>query len=146
MSHSLASLRASELATRIVGLSGDLSAAADALVVDLGLTRARWQVLAAVHDRPATVAAVARELGLTRQSVRRSASRLVADGLAEQLPNRHHRRADLLAATVRGAEALASARRRHEAWAQEIADAVADHDLAAACRALHRLEQLVRRP
>jgi DNA-binding MarR family transcriptional regulator len=126
-----------------VGLSGDLSAVGDALVSDLGLSRARWQVLAAVHDCPATVAAVARQLGLTRQSVQRSASRLVADGLAELAPNPHHRRADLLAATAKGAEALASARRRHEAWAQKIADALADHDLAAACRVLHRLQQLL---
>lgn len=141
MPHSLASLRVSQIATQIVHLHSAISAAGDALVDDLGLTRARWEVLATVHDHPATVAAVARELGLARQSVQRSALRLLENGLAELRPNPHHRTADLLAATAAGAEALAVARRRHEAWAQEMADAIADDDLAAACRALHRLEQ-----
>lgn len=141
MPHSLASLRVSQLATQIIRLAGDLSASGDRLVSDLGLSSARWQVLATVSQRPATVASVARELGLSRQSVLRSARRLVDDGLAALVPNPDHRRARLLAPTARGARILAEVGRRHEAWAQRLVGDLGVGELATACRVLHRVEQ-----
>ncbi len=53
--------------------AGLLTAAGDVLARPAGQTSARWQVLAAVEDAPATVADVARALGLARQSVQREA-------------------------------------------------------------------------
>jgi DNA-binding MarR family transcriptional regulator len=142
--HSLASLRISQLATQVVRLAGDLTASGNLLVSDLALTSARWQVLASVLERPATVASIARELGLTRQSVLSSARRLVDDGLAELVQNPGHRRARLLAATRRGARVMAEVRRRHEAWAQRLAQAVAGDEVAVARRVLHQLEDHLR--
>ena len=144
MPHSLASLRVSQLATQVLSLYGHLTAEGDRLVADLGLTRARWQVLAAVLDRPTTVAAIARELGLARQSVQRTARLLVDENLAALQPNPDHRRAGLLAPTSRGEHIMAEVRRRHEIWAQRLAQAIASDEVATACRVLHRLEELLR--
>lgn len=143
MPHSLASLRVSQLATQVLSLHGHLTADGDRLVADLGLTRARWQVLAAVLDRPTTVAAIARELGLTRQSVQRTARLLVDENLAALQPNPDHRRARLLAPTSRGERIMTEVRRRHELWAQRLAQAIASDEVATACRVLHRLEELL---
>lgn len=144
MPHNLASLRVSQLATQILRLSGDLSSSGDRLVSDLGLTSARWQVLGVVSERPATAAAIARELGLARQSVLRSARRLVDDGLAELVPNPDHRRARRLRPTALGERALAEVRRRHEGWAQRVAGELGADELATACRVLHLLGQNLR--
>lgn len=141
MPHSLASLRASQLSTQVLRLSLDLAESGDRLVADLGLTSARWQVLGVVMERPSTVASIARELGLARQSVLRSARRLVKDGLAVLAPNPDHRRARLLGPTAHGARAMAEVRLRHEAWAQRIAGELGADELATACRILHVLEQ-----
>ena len=54
-------------------LNGDLLAAGDILVGDLGLSSARWQVLGAIalSPVPLPVAHIARNMGLTRQAVQR---------------------------------------------------------------------------
>ena len=51
----------------IFRLNGFFLRAADHLTAGSGLTTARWQVLGAVLHEPLTVAAVARNMGLTRQ-------------------------------------------------------------------------------
>jgi DNA-binding MarR family transcriptional regulator len=53
---------------------------------------------------PQTVPAMARTRGVTRQHVQEVVDRLVADGLAELLPNPAHARSRLVRATPRGAE------------------------------------------
>jgi DNA-binding MarR family transcriptional regulator len=58
-----------------------------------GLTAATRQVLAAVLNVPMPVAGIARLVGITRQSVQRTADILVQQGLAEYLPNPAHQRA-----------------------------------------------------
>ncbi|MFC6050148.1 MarR family transcriptional regulator, partial [Methylobacterium hispanicum] len=61
----------SGLAIEVFRLNGDLVEGGDALVRDLGLTSARWQVLGAValSPVPLPVAHIARNMGLARQSV-----------------------------------------------------------------------------
>ena len=44
------------------------------------LTSARWQILGAIEDAPATVAHAARGLGLTRQAVQQTADAMVREG------------------------------------------------------------------
>ena len=74
----------------------------DELVRPVGLTSSRWQILGVVEHAPASVAHVARELGLTRQSVQRTADLLAADGMVEYTDNPHHRRAKLMKITPGG--------------------------------------------
>jgi len=88
-------------------LNGQFLAIAEELAGPAGLTAAWWQVLGAVLREPLTVAGIAREMGITRQSVQRIADILADRGLAEYLPNPAHRRAKLLTPTDEGRAAIA---------------------------------------
>ena len=83
-------------------LNGRLLASGDALVADLGLTSARWQVIGAMalSPMPLSVAQIARNMGLTRQAVQRLANEMEADGLMRFAPNPHHQRAKLVVLTA----------------------------------------------
>src|SRR5271166_4204772 len=91
----------SELILEVFRLNGRLLEAGDALVADIGLTSARWQVLGAValSAVPLPVAHIARNMGLARQSVQRLVDEMLADGLVRHAPNPHHRRAKLVLLT-----------------------------------------------
>jgi DNA-binding MarR family transcriptional regulator len=100
-------------------LNGRLLVTGDALVADLGLTSARWQVLGAMalSAVPLSVAQIARNMGLTRQAVQRLANEMQADGLVRFAPNPHHQRAKLVLLTAAGKAAFASVMKRQSAWA-----------------------------
>ncbi|MEV6770530.1 helix-turn-helix domain-containing protein [Nocardia sp. NPDC051030] len=87
-------------------LNGQFLAIAEELARPAGITAAWWQVLGAVLREPLPVAGVAREMGITRQSVQRIADLLVDKGLAEYRPNPAHKRAKLVAITEAGHDAL----------------------------------------
>lgn len=69
-------------------------------------TVARWHVLSAVSEAPATVPAIARRLGQVRQGVQRVVDELVAEGHLVRSPNPRHRRSPLVAPTEEGARVL----------------------------------------
>ena len=106
----------------IFRLNGALVATGDRLVGDLGLSTARWQVLGMVVDAPMTVSAIARRMGLTRQSVQRTADRLVRDGYARTRVNPQHRSAKLYELSPHGRQVMAAVNGRQEAWADRLAD------------------------
>ena len=72
-----------DLIIGVFRLNGALLVSGDALVGDLGLTSARWQVLGAIalSPVPLPVAHLARNMGLTRQAVQRSVDEMRHDGL-----------------------------------------------------------------
>jgi DNA-binding MarR family transcriptional regulator len=107
-------------AIQVIRLSGRLTAAGDALAKPVGQSSARWLVMAAVEDAPATVAQVSRLLGLTRQSVQRIADLLADDGLAVYEDNPGHRRAKLLSLTEVGRRTLATIQAAQATWANEL--------------------------
>ena len=110
------------LAVSVFRLNGALLAEGDRLVADLGLTSARWQVLgaAATAPVPLTVAHIARNMGLTRQTVRTTVRELEASGFVGLLPNPHHQRAHLVVPTPAGEHAYAAAAQRQSDWARGI--------------------------
>jgi len=120
-------------------LNGQFLALAEELARPAGLTAAWWQVLGAVLDEPLTVAGVAREMGITRQSVQRIADILAGRGLAEYLPNPAHRRAKLLTPTGAGRAAIARIGPGHAAAAAQLAKALGEQPLADAVAALRAL-------
>lgn len=124
-------------------LNGALLAAGDALVRDLGLTSARWQVLGAVAmaHSPLPVAHIARNMGLARQSVQRIADELAASGIVAFTPNPHHQRAKLVVLTDKGHAAYASAEARQRPWASALAEGVSDSSISAAAETLRTLRQ-----
>lgn len=110
------------LVVSVFRLNGALLAAGDHLVADLGLTSARWQVLGSAVDAPLplTIAHIARNMGLTRQTVRTTVRELEASGFVRLAPNPHHQRAHLVVPTEDGTRAYAAAAERQMAWAKGI--------------------------
>ncbi len=108
-------------ALAVFRLNGQFLALADELARPAGLTATRWQVLGAVLPAPLSVAGIARTMGITRQSVQRTADQLVDDGLAEYAPNPAHRRAKLLRPTPAGLDAVGRIDPQHATAARRIA-------------------------
>ncbi len=136
------------LVIEVFRLNGDLLATGDALVGDLGLSSARWQVLGAIalSPVPLPVAHIARNMGLTRQAVQRVVDEMRADGLVRLEPNPHHRRAMLVAMTEPGEAAYAAATERQERWADDLAAGLSPDALEAASALLRTLQQRLDAP
>jgi DNA-binding MarR family transcriptional regulator len=129
----------SRLVVDVFRLNGMLSAAGDALAAPSGQTSARWRVLAAVEEAPKTVAQIARDWSLARQSVQRVADLLERDGLIAYEDNPAHRRASLVRPTPEGRAALRKIQNSQRAWATAVGDAIGTHDLESASRLLTRV-------
>jgi DNA-binding MarR family transcriptional regulator len=136
----------SMLAITVLRLAGHLTAAGDALARPAGQTSARWQVLATIEEAPMTVAAIARSLGLARQSVQRVADLLDGDGLATYVDNQDDRRAMLLQLTPRGRSSLRTIQAAQRGWADALGATLGEKELRAASATLARvLEAIVQR-
>jgi DNA-binding MarR family transcriptional regulator len=127
------------LVDAVIGLAGAFVEEGDRLAASSGLTAARWLVLGAVQDAPATVAEIARRRGLRRQSVRETVTRLEASGFVVRRTNPDDARAPLVALTRQGRRALRRIEPRRSSWATEVE---ARHDLADLRRAVVTLNRL----
>lgn len=119
----------SGLALTTFKLNGQFLELAEQMARPAGLTAAWWQVLGAVLSHPQPVAGIARDMGITRQSVQRIADRLVAEGLAEYLDNPAHRRAKLLQPTPAARSAVAGIGPAHAAHAHTLVRAAGADEL-----------------
>ncbi|HEY1094925.1 MAG TPA: MarR family winged helix-turn-helix transcriptional regulator [Glycomyces sp.] len=126
----------SGMAVTVFKLNGQFLHVAEGLARPVGLTAAHWQVLGPVLRTPMPVAAIAREMGITRQAVQRIADILADNGMVEYLPNPAHRRAKLVAPTAQGREAVQRIGPAHAAFADRLCEALGDDDRAAD---VHRL-------
>jgi DNA-binding MarR family transcriptional regulator len=135
-----------DLVMQVVRLIRDFSAAGEALARPAGQTLARWLVLEAVQDEPASVAQIARELHLARQGVQRLADVLVRDGLAVYEPNPAHRRAKLVRLTPQGRSALRTVQAAQRTWADALGAELGEADLRQASAVLDRVLDAVRKP
>jgi DNA-binding MarR family transcriptional regulator len=133
----------SELSVEVFRLNGELLAVGDALVADIGLTSARWQVLGAIALSPAPlpVAHLARNMGLARQSVQRIANELESEGLLRFAPNPHHQRAKLALLTERGRRTYDAAMERWQPRAAELGRSLKHSELAAALEVLRTIRR-----
>lgn len=132
-----------DLIIGVFRLNGALLVSGDALVGDLGLTSARWQVLGAIalSPVPLPVAHLARNMGLTRQAVQRSVDEMRNDGLVRLDPNPHHRRAMLVTMTELGSSAYRAASERQERWADVLAAGLSPEDIEAASLLMRELQR-----
>lgn len=133
----------SRSALGVFRLNGQFLALAEELARPAGITAAWWQVLGAVVREPLPVSGIARAMGITRQSVQRIADLLVDRGLAAYRPNPAHRRAKLLTPTEEGRAAMARINPGHAAFADRLAEAFGEADLAQAVEALERLSKVL---
>lgn len=135
-----------DLVRPVFELNAEFLAVAEDLTAPVGLTPARWQVLAATIEEPLPVAEIARRvgLGLARQSVQRVADLLVGEGWAEYAPNPHHRRAKLLAPTDRGRSAAAELRDAQHAWADAVGAEIGAEELQRIAEGVRRAVAVTR--
>lgn len=120
-------------------LNGAILRAAEEIAAPAGLTPARWQILGVVLDQPMSVSEIARELGLTRQSVQRLADALVAENMAAYADNPNHARAKLFAPTDYGRTVIGRLADGQSSWANAIAAPLGEHELADCLAILRRL-------
>jgi DNA-binding MarR family transcriptional regulator len=135
-----------DLVMQVVRLIRDFTAAGEALAKPAGQTLARWLVLEAVQDGPASVAQIARQMHLARQGVQRLADVLVRDGLAVYEPNPAHRRAKLLRLTPQGRSALRTVQAAQRSWADALGAELGEADLRHASAVLDRVLDAIRKP
>jgi len=95
------------LVARVFQAAGEMRRSGEVIAAQVGQTQARWQLMSVVSEGRWTVPDAARDLGVTRQGVQRIADELVADGLAQYVPNPRHRRSPLVQLTARGRDTLA---------------------------------------
>jgi len=117
-------------------LNGRFLDLAERLAGPAGLTAAWWQVLGAVLAAPLPVSAIARDMGITRQAVQRTADLLVDRGLLTYRDNPAHRRAKLVAPTAEGRAAVAAIAPAHLRAARMLVEAVGEDRLADAVAAM----------
>ena len=109
--------------------NGRLLAAGDRLTKELGLTSALWQVLGAINEAPLPVAQIARNMGLTRQSVRRTANVLKDKGFVEFQENPNHQRAKLVVLSKKGRNVLGQVTKLQIDWANSVSKGLGDNKL-----------------
>ncbi|MFF0445884.1 MarR family winged helix-turn-helix transcriptional regulator [Streptomyces sp. NPDC004609] len=131
----------SRTALGVFRLNGQFLAVSEELAGPAGLTAAWWQVLGAVLRTPLPVAGIAREMGITRQSVQRIADLLVERGLAAYEPNPAHRRAKLLRPTDEGREAISRIEPGHAELAARLAGVLGPEEFARTAEVLERLSK-----
>ena len=131
----------SALAKTVFRLNGQFLAIGEDLARPVGLTAALWQVLGAVLGSPRSVADIAREIGVSRQSVQRIADVLVDRRLADYQPNPAHQRAKLLTPTAEGRQAIRRIGPRHAAFAVRLAGELSSDALDDAVAAVEHLSR-----
>lgn len=129
------------LVLEVFRLNGRLLAVGDAVAAPFGLSSARWQVLGALREGPLTVPAIARRMGLRRQSVQRLANVLAAEGCVVYIENPDHRRAMLVKLTDPGASRLEGVTQAWTRRANALAATFKPETLSRAQALLRRLSE-----
>lgn len=130
-----------DLIVEVFRLNGLLLSTADKLVSKFGLTGARWQVLGAIAQvgGPETTARLARNMGLTRQSVQRVVNQMVAEGMLSLEENPHHKRSKLVLMTPKGKKAFDQALEMQGPWVKALSEGISKKRLVAAREVLAAL-------
>jgi DNA-binding MarR family transcriptional regulator len=137
-----------ELIVPAIRLRALFTRAGEAIAKPAGQSLARWLVLDVVADAPATVAQIARKMGLARQSVQRVADLLQKDGLTTYEANPGHRRAQLVKVTAGGLRTLRAIEAVQADWANAVGAEIGSADLRKANEVVARLLRVLtaRRP
>ena len=141
MRRSRAGALLTDLILEVFRLNGRLLAAGDHLTSPVGQTSARWQVLGSIDGAARSVSQIARAMGLTRQSVQRTADLLQAEGLISYTENPTHQRAKLLLLTTKGRSVLDWISRQQIAWVNELTTGVDETELRRAVAAIRAIRE-----
>lgn len=142
--HTPAGAVLTDLIIPVIRLEGLFSRAGEAIAATAGQTLARWLTLEMVAGgTPATVADVARKLGLTRQSVQRIADLLEKDGLTEYADNPRHLTSKLVRLTPRGRKTLREIQAAQRAWSNSVGARIGEANLRQASRVVDQLTRVL---
>ena len=141
--HTPAGAVLTDLIIPVIQLEAHFSRAGEAIAATAGQTMARWLTLEMVADRPATVAQVARKLGLTRQSVQRIADLLEKDGLTEYADNPEHQTSRLIRLTPPGRQTLRKIQAAQRAWSNSVGARIGEANLRQASRFVDQLTRVL---
>jgi len=119
--------------------NGRLLAAGDRLTKELGLTSALWQVIGAINEEPLPVAQIARNMGLTRQSVRRTANVLKNKGFVEFHDNPNHQRAKLVKLTKQGRSVLEQVTKLQIDWSNSVSKGIDEKKLKTVIQTMNKI-------
>lgn len=144
MKHSPEGAATTMLILQVFRVNGLLLGAGDRLSRDVGLTSARWQVLGALSERPLTAAQVARNMGLTRQSVQRLVDVLEEEGVVCFEDNPHHLRAKLIRMTEVGERKYAKVMEIQVGWVNHLSQGLRVADVKVALQVLRAMEERLR--
>lgn len=128
-----------EMVLETFKFNGLLVAAGDKLTHELGLTSALWQVLGAIQETPIPMAQIARNMGLSRQGVRRSINVLEDRGLVRFEDNPDHKRAKLVVPTEKGRESLNQLEKIQTVWSNAVSKEFSTVELK---RVVHTMKSL----
>ena len=141
--HTAAGAVLTELIIPIIQLEAHFSRAGEAIAASAGQTMARWLTMEMVAERPATVAQVARRLGLTRQSVQRIADLLKKDGLTAYVDNPAHQTSRLIQLTPPGRQTLRTIQAAQRAWSNGVGARIGVANLRQASRVVDQLTRVL---
>lgn len=128
-----------ELVLETFRFNGLLIAAGDRLTKELGLTSSLWQILGAIRETPIPMAQIARNMGLSRQGVRKSANLLIDKGLVRFVENPDHKRAKLLVPTNKGRKVLNQLEKIQIDWSNSVSKEFSTLELE---RVVHTMKTL----
>ena len=121
--------------------NGRLLAAGDRLTKELGLSSSLWQVLGAIDEAPLPVAQIAQNMGLTRQSVRRTTNVLKDKGFVEFQENPNHQRAKLVVLTKQGQKVLDKVIKIQIDWSNGVSKGLSATKLKAVIQTMRSLSE-----
>jgi DNA-binding MarR family transcriptional regulator len=133
-----------DLIIPVIRLEAHFSRAGEAIAATAGQTLARWLTLEMVADEPATVAQIAKRLGLTRQSVQRIADLLEHDGLTVYLDNPAHATSRLVRLTPLGRKTLLAIQAAQREWSNRVAGSIGEANLRHAAGVVERLTEALK--
>jgi len=128
----------------VIRLEAYFSRAGETIAAAGGQTLARWLVLEAVADAPATVAQIARGLGYTRQSVQRVADLLEQDKLTHYALNPAHQRSQLVQITPLGRKTVSTIQRAQRDWADRVGGQIGEAELRQAGSVVDNLTRILK--
>lgn len=132
-----------ELILEVFRLNGQLIITGDRLVKDLGLTSARWQVLNEIkNSNLITVAQMARNMGLQRQSIQRLVNELEKQKLVKFQINPNHKRSKYVSLTEKGLNLVKNKVKPLQSnWANNLGEKKSSQKLKSAISTLKKVRE-----
>lgn len=109
----------------------------------IGQSSARWRVLRAIDDGHTSVAAAARFMGSSRQSVQRLADAMIDEGLIEAEGPHEDRRLRPLRLTAQGQRVHDALEDNFDVWADRLLAHIRFDDLATVTQGLEQITYIV---